>query len=358
MARLSGMRVLVAGAGAIGSVIALRLQDEGAEVVLADPAALGVNASGVAAGMLAPAFEAALDPLSANHFKLLKAARDMWPELAARLSGFGVALDLSGALWVGDEASNAAMLDRLAKLGARAERLDAAAAERLSPGLWAPHGAVRTSEDWTLEPLQLLSSLRAAFEAGGGVLRPSAVRRWRAGEAVLADGEAVRADILVLATGFAVDGMEQAPSELKALAPIKGQLARIDTAAPAAGPVVRREGVYLVPRASGPVVGATMEAGVRDRAVDAATVARLKAAAAVLFPALATAPATGAAGVRASTPDGLPLVGPVRMAGVHLAVGARRNGWLLAPMIAEVVADQLAGDSGGRWGQLFDPARF
>ena len=239
MARLSGMRVLVAGAGAVGSVLALRLQDEGAQVVLADPASLGKNASGVAAGMLAPAFEAALDPLSAGHFKLLKTARDMWPELAARLSGFGAGLDLSAALWVGDEASNAAMLGRLTGLGAQAERLDAAAAERLSPGLRAPHGAVCTSEDWTLQPLQMLGALRAAFEAGGGVIRPSAVRRWRSGEAVLADGEVVRADVLVLATGFAADGMEQAPPELGALAPIKGQLARIETAAPVSGPVVR-----------------------------------------------------------------------------------------------------------------------
>ena len=358
MARLSGMRVLVAGAGAVGSVLALRLQDEGAEVVLADPAPLGMNASGVAAGMLAPAFEAALDPLSAGHFKLLKAARDMWPELAARLSGFGVGIDLSGAVWVGDEGSNAAMLDRLTSLGAQAERLDAASAERLSPGLRAPHGAVCTSEDWTLEPLQLLDALRAAFQAGGGSFRPSAVRRWRSGEAVLADGEGVRADMLVLATGFAAKGIDETPPELHALAPIKGQLARIDTAAPVSGPVVRSEGVYLVPRVSGPVVGATMEAGARDIDVDTAAVARLKAAAAGLFPGLAQAAATGAAGGRGSTPDGLPLGGPSRTPSVRLAVGARRNGWLLAPMIAEVIADQLAGDSGGRWGRLFDPARF
>ena len=358
MARLSGRRVLVAGAGALGSVLALRLLDEGAEVVLADPAALGGNASGVAAGMLAPAFEAALDPLSAGHFRLLKTARDMWPELAARLSGFGVGLDLSGALWVGGEASNAAMLDRLTRLGAQAERLDPAACERLSPGLRAPDGAICTSEDWTLEPRQVLAALRAAFEAGGGAVRAAAVRGWRKGEATLSDGDPVRADLLVLATGFGADGLEQAPPELDLLAPIKGQLARIDTTAPASGPVVRGEGLYLVPRATGPVVGATMEAGVRDQEVEAATVARLQAAAAGLFPALAAAPATGAAGVRASTPDGLPLVGRSRMAGVGLAVGARRNGWLLAPMIAEVLADRLAGDSGGRWGQLFDPGRF
>ena len=57
-----GLRVLVAGAGAFGTAIALELARGGAEVVLADPAGVGDNASGAAAGMLAPAFEALLDP--------------------------------------------------------------------------------------------------------------------------------------------------------------------------------------------------------------------------------------------------------------------------------------------------------
>ena len=69
--RLKGLRVIVAGSGAVGQVAALKLLDEGAEVRLFDPAPLGANASGVAAGMLAPAFEAVLDPLAAGHFGLL-----------------------------------------------------------------------------------------------------------------------------------------------------------------------------------------------------------------------------------------------------------------------------------------------
>lgn len=358
MAQLKGTSVVVAGAGVVGSAVALRLQDEGAEVTLADPAPLGGNASGVAAGMLAPAFEAALDPISVGHFALLKAARDLWPELVARLPGYAVALDFSGAMWVGDEPSNAATLARLSALGAQAERLGASEAERLSPGLSAPEGAIYTPEDWALEPRQMLSAMRAAFEAAGGVVQPTAVRQWQSAEAILADGEIVRADVLILATGHAAHGMAEAPPELNALSPIKGQVAQFRAGPPATGPVVRGEGVYLVPRSPGPVAGATMQAGANDLEVEATAIDRLKAAAAKLFPELASTPTHGAAGVRAATPDGLPLVGPSRIAGLRLAVGVRRNGWLLAPLIAEIVAEQLAGGTGGRWARLFGPGRF
>ncbi len=358
MARLTGMRVVVAGAGAIGSAIALKLLGEGAEVILADPAPKGPNASRVAAGMLAPAMEAALDPLAATHFELLRSARDLWPALAEQLAPFGGRLDRSGALWVGGEAEVAAMRDRLIQADAVAESLDGAAAEALSPGLVAPAGAVFTPEDWTLDPVAMLDALRAALEAEGGAVRALAVRGWRQGRALLSDGSEMEADVLVLAAGLAMEGMIDPPPELAHLQPIKGQIISLAASAPVSGPSVRGDGIYVAPRASGPIAGATMEAGRRDLEVDPLAVARLQAAAARIYPALASAVATGAAGVRAGAPDGLPLVGPSREPGVWLAMGARRNGWLLAPLIAAMVADQLAGDPGGGFAAGFDPARF
>ena len=87
-----------------------------------------------------------------------------------------------------------------------------------------------------------------------------------------------------------------------------------------------------------------METGVSDAAVDAAVARRLLEAAAPLA-ALLGDPARwkAAAGVRAATADGLPLVGVGAAANVILAVGARRNGWLLAPLIAHVVLDAVEG---------------
>jgi glycine oxidase len=105
------------------------------------------------------------------------------------------------------------------------------------------------------------------------------------------------------------------------------------------------------------MVGATMEAGRTDLAIDAATVERLRASAIDLFPALATAPLRASAGVRVATADGLPLVGASQVPGVYLAVGARRNGWLLAPLMAGILLDAIAGRS-PTYGAQLRPTRF
>jgi glycine oxidase len=54
----------------------------------------------------------------------------------------------------------------------------------------------------------------------------------------------------------------------------------------------------------------------------------------------------------------LPLVGPSRTPGVLLAAGMRRNGWLLAPLVAAIVVAQLLGEPTPEAAALFDPGRF
>lgn len=342
MSRLSGLGVRIAGAGALGSVLAFRLLEEGARVTLLDPAARGDNASGVAAGMLAPAFEAALDPVSRDHFALLSEARDRWTRLASHV---GAEIDRSGALWVGSEAALAEMAASLTQVGASAELIGAAEAERMQPGLRAPQGAAFTTEDWRLDPGSMLRSLHLAIEARGGVIHRAALQ-------ALGD-----ADLVVLATGLAPAGVPELPPELSRLSPIKGQIAQLPGAEPLAGPVVRVSGAYVVPSAAGAIVGATMEAGAVDRTIEAQALERLRGAAAAAIPSLAGAPVRGAAGVRSATPDGLPMAGPSSRRGVWLALGARRNGWLLAPLIADVLVERLTGAQAGSWAAQLDPLR-
>ena len=85
------MRVAVAGAGALGSAIALRLARQGRAVTVFDPAPPGANASGVAAGMLAPVSEALFDPASQGHLDLMRRARDLWPAFAEIPAGWRLA---------------------------------------------------------------------------------------------------------------------------------------------------------------------------------------------------------------------------------------------------------------------------
>ena len=330
-----GAQVVVAGAGVTGLSVALALAKAGARVTVCDPAPLGDNASGVAAGMLAPAFEAALDPADAGHFALLRHARDLWPALAADT---GVHIDRSGARAQGEAGWLADVAAALAGVGAEHTASEA--------GVFSP-------EDWRLDPAQALCALRQACLADGVVFRAEAVAAFSGGEARLRGRERLAADHLVLATGAAL-GLA---AEQDGLIPIKGHVLRYPMRNPM-GPMVRGPGVYLCPSGQTLVVGATMEAGRRDVAVDPASVEALRAAGATLLPLLARAQATAQAGVRAATPDGLPLVGPSSTPGVILAVGLRRNGWLLAPLVARMVAAYATGVDPGPWASAFEPGRF
>lgn len=342
-------RVVVAGGGALGSVVALALARAGARVTLADPSAPGANASGVAAGMLAPAFESLFDEESPP-LGLLRAARDLWPALA---SSVGLRLSDAGAMAVGAPDKVEAWAAALADLGVKARRLTPAEAQGRSPWLSAGWGAVCTNEDWRLEPAAALASLRAEAEDRGVVWRAEAVTDFVAGEATLSGGGRLPCEALVVATG-ASTSLAGVASELVALTPVKGHILRAPALA-LRGPVVRLEGVYVCPAAEGALVGSTMEFGRADDAIDPRAVGRLRALAAAASPAFADTPLVAHAGVRAATPGGLPWVGAARAPGVWLAVGARRNGWLLAPLIAEALVENMIHGRRTPWADAFDP---
>ncbi len=335
---MNAPRVTVAGAGVLGLATALALADAGCAVSVADPG--GPNASSIAAGMIAPVFEAALDEDARPHIDLLMAARDLWPGLAQRA---GVALDRSGALAVGEETWLEKVAGAFGGLGMRPTEIGGDTARSLCPGLSETFDkALLTREDWRVDAPSAIGALAAAAAAAGVRFERRIVR------------ERGEADVLVIATGFAAELAELAP-ELAGLSPIKGHIVRV--AAEVAGATVRGEGIYAAP-GSGMAFGATMEPGRSDVAVEQDKAAPLLAAGLRLFPALRGAPIQMAAGVRAATPDGLPMVGPGRTPGVMLAVGPRRNGWLLAPLAAQIIAACVTGRDAGSFAARLDPARF
>lgn len=335
-------RITVAGAGALGLTTALALADAGAQVAVYDPSPDGGNASAVAAGMLAPVFEAVLDAETRAHFDLMLAARDLWPALEARI---GITVDRAGAMAVGDAAFLHTIDAGVRKLGLHPTELSRNAMTGLAPGL-APglgHGLL-TREDWRIDAAAALVALRRAAQAAGVTFHARA-----------ADGFE-GAERLVIATGPGRDLAVIAPL-LDRLTPIKGHILRAPGPA-YGGVVVRGEGAYVTADASGLTLGATMQAGVEDLAVEPERVASLLAAGAKLFPAVAAARAIPQTGVRAATPDGLPMVGRGRHHGVLLAVGARRNGWLLAPLVAKIITACVTEGDLGPYAARLDPGRF
>ena len=334
--------ITVAGAGALGLTTALALADAGCAVTVFDPAPPGDNASGVAAGMLAPVFESLLDPETGPHLDLLLAARDLWPALEARI---GIQVDRAGAVALGTAEFLARTDQGMRSLGLHPITLPRRALEALAPGLADPWGeGVLTREDWRIEPALALDALRRAAEAAGVTFQDRAATGFEGAER------------LVVATGAARD-LAVLAGRLSSLVPIKGQILRARTGfAPAL--VLRTDTAYLAPCIDGVTVGATMEPGLTDRTIDPRAVSGLRQAAKALAPGLADARFTAQAGVRAATADGLPLVGRGRHPGVLLAVGARRNGWLLAPLTARLITACVTEGEAGPYAARLDPARF
>lgn len=329
--------VIVIGAGVLGLCTAAELAGRGHAVTVIDPG--GPNASSVAAGMLAPALESLLEDLTPEQAGLLKRARDLWPAFA---EAHGLALHREGAEWRGPDAAGA--LARLQKLGfeARASR----------------NGLV-TPDDWRIEPGAALTALARAPGVGvvrGRVARLSGdARRWRV-EAD--DGRNWFAPTLVLATGAAaaIDGLPPAVAAMvEAIQPIRGQLTQVAVEGP--GRVVRAPGVYAAPTAGGVVIGATMEPGRRDLAPDPEE-ARARVAAGLALLGLEAEAGPTRVGVRGAVADGMPLAGASGQSGLFLALAPRRNGWLIGPLVAQVVADGIEGLPPSPDGAPLDPLRL
>ena len=329
--------VIVIGAGVLGLCTAAELAGRGHAVTVIDPG--GPNASSVAAGMLAPALECLSDNAGSDRVALLTRARDLWPAFASR---HGLTVHRDGVEWRGPEAD--AVIARL--------RASGFSARRVPGGLFSP-------DDWRVEvgPAMLalsrvpgVTTLRAAVSriavAGG---------RWRV-EA--GDGRAWFPATIVLATGVApaVSGLPgPIAAAVAAIEPFRGQLT------PVSGPVpahtVRAPGLYVVPTPTGWVAGATMERGRRDLEPDP-EVAREQVALAQVLTGLAGAPGDPRVGIRGGTADGLPLAGFSGEPGLHLALAPLRNGWLLGPMVAGIVADGIEGGAPGPDAAALDPLRF
>jgi len=334
MGSLVGMRILVVGAGALGRASAAVLHRRGAQVTVVDDAPPGGNASAIAAGMIAPALEAALEDAEPERAELYRRAAGRWPDFAAAC---GLRLIDDGTDWRGAAEPLAGRLDALGF-----------AYERRPGGLYLP-GENRVCPDLTMSKL-----------AEGFAVIPGKVTAVERGRIHLESGASPRAHAIVLATGWEGATL-QAPgleAMLGRIAPVKGHILLIKRER-AVERTTRGEGVYLVPAERGVLAGATMEPGCTDRHVDPAIVEQLRAAAAALEPKLEGAPLNNAyTGIRGATPDGLPLAGATPVDGVFAALAPRRNGWLLAPLVAETVAAAIAQEPPPPFADMLRPDRF
>lgn len=359
--------VVVVGGGIIGCSIARALVRRGRSVTLVERARVGREASWDAAGMLAPQAEA---EEAGSFLDLCLESRALYPQLAEELFdevGANVCYRDEGTFLAAFDENESERLKRLAArqsaLGLKADLLSAAEARTEEPAIAADVATVLSIPgDHQVDNRRLVEALAlSCFRRGVRILENTPVRRLRRDATGRIDGVEtttgpIAADTVVVAAGSWSNFVEgfHVPVE-----PVKGQMLMLELASPPLRRVIRSERCYVVARIDGRVlIGATMERVGFDKTVSSKVVGTLLESGRQLAPTLKSALGGEAwAGLRPATPDGLPAIGRLED-GLITATGHFRNGILLAPVTAEIVAALDAGDPAHPAASILDPKRF
>jgi glycine oxidase len=312
--------------------------------------------------MLAPFTEAKdrHDPF----LELAARSLELYDGFVARTSadaGTAIGYQRTGTLDVAVEGDHLSALEHLAaRLAARGiplRLLDAVAARAEEPQINAGiAGGLLIESHGFVNAVELTRALAAAAQRHGAAIvhRSRATRIFRRHGAVIVDGPGgeLSADAVVVAAGswsarLDIDGVARPP-----VRPVRGQLLYLGWRGAPLRRVLWGEHCYLVPWQDGTLlVGATMEDVGFEEATTVTGVRGLLDAACALVPAVAGASFVSArAGLRPGSPDAMPIIGPsTAMPGLFYATGHFRNGVLLAPITAAIVADAV-------FSNRFDPA--
>lgn len=348
--------ICIAGAGIIGLSLALELHTRGARVSVCDQGDPLAEASTAAAGMLATH-----DPENPRQLlELSKLSLALYPGYLDRL------FQLSGLLVPFHTSTTVQGLG--SHRGKSARSLPVLADETLallSPGLRIDGQHFVLLSENSLDPRELAAALLTAVRSTSIDLRTQTPVRLVRSDAlsveVHTNGETIFAGSFVDCTG-AWGFSPSIPASLRVI-PRKGQMLAV--AMPASLPlhvVIRTPNIYIVPRTADPkrarlIIGATVEDAGFDKTVFREDIAKLRSQAVELLPALADTEELEAwAGLRPATRDHLPLIGQLKK-NHFVATGHYRNGILLAPATARVMAQLLAGERVSTNLSTFSPFR-
>lgn len=339
---------IVAGAGIVGLSAARALAREGRRVLLLDRGTPGAEASGAAAGMLAPQIEAsASDPM----LPLTLAGRDAYRPLVRDLAqaGHPVDLEFGGiALVAFDDHRAHELVDEVAaqrRMGLDTRWLDQAALRKHQPGIGpAALGALLAPGDGRVDQVALCDALFADGKREGvtferAVVTGIAIAQGRVTGVRTAAG-ARDAAAVVLAAGSWSPEIEGLPHRVP-VEPVRGQMAAAPWPAGLPRTVLFGRGAYVVPRGGEAILGSTMEHSGFDKHTTSAGLSHIREETEALLPALHHATWTRTwAGLRPVTPDMRPVIGiDPDVRGLVYATGHGRNGILLGPITGDIVRD-------------------
>lgn len=359
-ARVKTWEVIIVGGGIIGLSLALALRKRGLRVLIVERGQPGRESSSAAAGMIAdfaPELPASLLPLA------IASAR-MYPEFVHELqdeSGMNVDLRDNGTLLLSGHSTSALGWKSGWEAEDGLEPISAEALAELEPELKLREHRAFFRKERSVDPRALTAAaIQAAkhrevdFVSGSAVERVILSVDGVAG--VFAGKTSYSSPVVVNCAGAWAGSI---PPCLFPTQPVKGQILDM-IGGPTLRHVVRGADVYLVPRTDGRIlIGATLENAGYDKRVDPDVVQRLEQGAVELVPALRGAKLHQAwAGLRPGTADGLPILGETSARGYFVATGHYRDGILLAPITAKVMAQIICGEKCEHDLSAFSPLRF
>jgi glycine oxidase len=365
--------VLIIGGGVIGLGLARELRKNGAgKITVVERGELGREASYAAAGMLAPQAETDRED---EFFRFCSESNDLYPEFEAELldeTGVDIELDRSGTLYLAfTEADAADIRARFAwqkQAGMAVEHLTAEETRKAEPFVSPDvRGSLYFPGDRQVENRKLMQALRVYAELNGIDIREGTevtelLTGGRAVTGISTSRGTLSAGTVVLATGAWTSLIKLGPGAVPVrIKPIKGQMITFQTAKRLFQRVIYSPRGYLVPRADGRVLaGATVEDAGFDKETTGAGIDFLKEMAAELAPSLDSLEISEKwAGLRPFAADGLPVLGEVPGFNNLLAATAHyRNGILLAPLTARIMAEKITGKGSSKYLEFFGPDRF
>lgn len=355
----------VIGAGIIGLSCALELADRGVSVKLVDTNWPPRGASWAAAGMLAPAFESvARKRAHPRLYELCKASAELWPMWAkslearsGRSSGYHPGPSLAIAL--SDEQSDFLRSIATALRNARerpTECTDGIAT--IEPGLTEKiQAAWLLPSDGQADNRLTMSALIACAEAHPRIT----IHQEQARLSHNRMRELGNSDATLVTAGWNSPNVmsEFAPQVSDLIVPVAGQMLSILPTSGAPGLPIRCDDIYIVPKRDRIVIGATSEPGKVLNQPEAEVIANLLKRATEICPIFENADIIESwAGVRPGTPDHAPLMGKTEHENIFVASGHYRNGILLAPMTAKIMADLITEGESSELANAFSlPAR-
>ncbi|MBA3912803.1 MAG: glycine oxidase ThiO [Acidobacteriales bacterium] len=341
--------VIVVGGGIIGLSLAIALDKRGLKPLIVERGEPGREATHAAGGMLAAADVEPHSPL----LPLAQASAALYPEFVHELqdeSGLNVDLRDQGTIVLHPaDAQRRCAVEPSRPLG------------ELEPGLSLGQADAIFLRERSVDPRLLAAAALAAVNHRGiDMVSGSEVIEVSRSAGSLTVRTAHTTYTAGLVVNCAGSWAGQIPTLSLPVRPVKGQMLSIVGAPSALRHVIRSPEAYLIPRSDGKVVvGATLEEAGYDKRTDPDTIKRMFAAAVNLVPALGEGRLHEAwAGLRPGTPDDLPILGPTHMPGYFVATGHYRDGILLAPITAQVMAALILNEPLAYDLAPFSPQRF